>query len=206
MKYLTRIVFVLIGLTLLSFGVVLYLKAGLGVDAFTVFYGGIARTFHISIGRALQICLVILVTVVAFLDRTRLGIGTVMHALLVGVFIDLLLKLNFIPSPSSLALSAITLLAGIFCVGSGLAMYIKAGLGVGAIDALMLILYERTKRDIKWVRIGIDCTLATTGFLLGGPLGIGTVAGVLLTGPVTGTMMKFYSSLISKFASERRPS
>ncbi len=182
-SFLAKALIVTFGLMVASMGVVFYLKAGLGVDAFTVFYGGVSRTFHLSIGAALQICLFFLIVVIFFVDRTQLGAGTLMHAFLMGFFIDGILGSNFIPGATSTSGAVIFLIAAIALVGVGLGIYIKGGLGVGAIDATMLILHGRIRKDIKWIRIGIDFLLASFGFLLGGTLGVGTIAGILLTGP-----------------------
>lgn len=116
-----------------------------------------------------------------------------MHALLVGFFIDLLLRLN-IPSPQNIIISFIVLLMGILCVGSGLAIYIRAGMGAGAVDAIMMIVYKKLNINLKWAKLGIDSVLAGTGFLMGGSLGIGTVLGVLLTGTIVETILKLLNS------------
>jgi uncharacterized membrane protein YczE len=48
----------------------------------------------------------------------------------------------------------------------------------------MLILHARLRREIRWIKISMDVILASTGFLLGGSLGIATFASVIFTGPV----------------------
>ncbi|GIP61082.1 YitT family protein [Paenibacillus sp. FSL W8-0186] len=192
-KVLSKMVSITFGLMILAMGVVMYLKSGLGVDSFTVFCEGLSKTLGVSIGSALQIFLMLLVLVVFFIDRSRLGIGTIMHALLVGFFIDLLLRLN-IPSPQNIIISFIVLLMGILCVGSGLAIYIRAGMGAGAVDAIMMIVYKKLNINLKWAKLGIDSVLAGTGFLMGGSLGIGTVLGVLLTGTIVETILKLLNS------------
>jgi Predicted membrane protein len=172
------------GLALISLGVVLCLRSGLGVDSFTVFYSGVAKTVGISIGRALQVCMFALLIVVALVDRRQLGLGTVLHAILIGTFTDFLLGKNIVPAMRPLALAIPANIAGIALFGFGSAVYIKAGMGVGAIDAAMLILHAKTGKDIKRVRIGINFLLAAFGYVLGGDLGIGTVLSVFATGPM----------------------
>lgn len=195
-----RMLVVVLGLMILAVGVVLYLKAGLGTDSFTVFYTGVSKTFRISIGTAMQASLVALIVIVAFIDTRKLGIGTLMHGILVGFFIDLILKYFAIPPVSGTAASAAVLAGGIFSVGVGLGVYIKAGLGVGALDAAMLILHQKAQKDIKWVRIGIDFFLAASGFALGGTLGIGTVFGILFTGPVIELTLRVLDTIFPRSA------
>lgn len=175
---------VIVGLSLISLGVVLTLASGLGVDSFTVFYSGISKTFHISIGTALQICMAALLLVIAAIDRHKLGFGTVLHAILIGTFTDLLLRWHVIPAISSLPIAMLANIAGLVLFGFGSAVYIKGGMGAGAIDAAMLILNERTGRGLKLVRIGINLAFAAAGFALGGDLGAGTAISVIATGPI----------------------
>ncbi len=199
-SFALRVPVVVLGLMIVSTGVVLYLKAGLGVDAFTVFYTGVARTLRISIGTALQASLGTLVLVIAFIDRRTLGVGTLMHAVLVGFFIDLILKWNVLPEASGTAGAVMALAGAVVLVGVGLGVYIKGGLGVGAIDAAMLIMHGRIRKDITWVRVGIDFVLAACGFALGGALGIGTAAGILFTGPVIELTLRALDAIFPKSA------
>ena len=193
-RILMKLLEVLIGLAVLAFGIVLYIRSGLGSDAFTVFYAGLAKAARISTGTSMQLCLVSLLALVFFLDRKLLGIGTVLHAVLVGFFIDRIL-LWPIAEPSHPFAAALMLFLAIFSVGSGLALYIHAGLGAGAIDALMLIIRYRTNWKIKSAKIALDAVLAILGFFMGGKLGIGTIGGMLLTGPVIQLMLRFYDSI-----------
>ena len=198
MNLFGKIVIVAAGLFLVALGVIFFLKAGLGVDSFTIFYEGVALTLSISTGRALQLSLIVLVIIIFFIDRSRLGIGTLMHAFLTGIYIDLLLSVN-VPGPSGLLGSSLLLVLAVITVGSGLALYIFGGLGVGAVDALMLILHKKTGKDIKWVRIGLDSSLVLLGYLLGGPFGIGTFIAMLLTGPVIEAVLKLLNICFKRF-------
>jgi len=179
-----KILIVAFGLFIASTGVVLYMKSGLGVDAFSVFCSGVAKVLHISFGLALQISLLAIVAFIAFIDRTMLGIGTIMHATLMGLFIDLISSSRLIPVSIAPLRSCIYVASGVVLVGTGLAIYIKASLGYGAIDALMLILHKRLHKEIGSIKILMDISLASIGFLIGGSLGITTLASVIFTGPV----------------------
>lgn len=193
-----RILVVVFGLATASAGIALYMKSGLGMDAFSVFCGGLAKVLHLSFGRSLQICLLMLIAVIAAVDRRLLGIGTLMHAFLMGIFIDTYNKLRLIPAPST-QLGALSYVAiGVVLVGAGLAIYIKAGLGSGAYDALMLLIHTRLHGEIRWIKTGLDFVLAVAGFALGGPLGIATLASILFTGPVIQLSMKAIDSISPK--------
>jgi uncharacterized membrane protein YczE len=75
------------------------------------------------------------------------------------------------------------MLAGLLIVGAGSAIYIGSGLGAGPRDGLMLGLSERGI-SIRLARTVIELTVLVTGIVLGGPIGLGTVAFALGIGPI----------------------
>jgi uncharacterized membrane protein YczE len=192
---LFRTPIVVLGLLIASTGVSFYLKSGLGVDAFSVFCGGLAKLLHISFGLALQISSFFLIAIIAVIDRSLLGIGTVMHALLMGVFIDVITRLGLIQSSGAPLQSIFYVGIGVLLVGFGLAIYIKAGIGSGALDATMFLLHKKSRIELRWIKIGLDFFLACFGYLLGGALGITTLVTVLLTGPIIQRSMWMIESI-----------
>ena len=196
LNILKKMLLILIGLIIVALGVRMYLRSGLGLDAFSVFYQGVSKVIHVTLGRALQICLLVLILAAFIIDRKVLGIGTIMHALLLGVFVDLLSIP--LPSPHNVFAASGYLAVGVLLEGIGMGIYISAGLGVGAVDAFMLILYKRIKKNLKWARICVDCILAVIGFFLGGSLGVGTVAGVICTGPIIEFTLRLCKSSVIK--------
>ncbi|HYE82139.1 MAG TPA: hypothetical protein VEG39_08225 [Clostridia bacterium] len=186
---LKKIPLVIVGLVIMSLGIVLYLKSGLGANPLTVFTEGTSKVLGISVGRASQFIMFSLIIIVFFVDRKRLGLGTIIHAILVGFLMDVFMEWNWL-NPESMISAYIILGLGVFLFGVGLALYVCAGLGEGPIDALMIILHLRLKKDIKWVRIVMDLCLIIIGFLLGGHVGIGTIIGVVFTGPIIENTLK----------------
>ena len=191
---LLRVIIIALGLMIASTGVSFYMKSGLGVDAFSVFCGGLSRLLHVTFGLSLQISSFFLIAIIAIIDRSLLGIGTVMHALLMGVFIDAIARFGWIQVSTDPLRSILYVGVGVLLVGFGLAVYIKAGLGSGALDATMFLLHKKLRIHLKWVKIGMDFTLALVGFLLGGALGVTTVVTVLLTGPIIQRSMRLIDS------------
>lgn len=192
-----KIITIALGLLIASAGVSFYMKSGLGVDAFSVFCGGLSLLLHISFGLSLQISSFFLIALIAIIDRSLLGIGTVMHALLMGVFIDAIARFEWIQASTNLPRSISYVGIGVLLVGFGLAVYIKVGLGSGALDATMFLLHKKLRIPLKWVKIGMDFTLALVGFLLGGALGVTTVVTVLLTGPIIQRSMGMIDSALN---------
>ena len=125
--------------------------------------------------------MLVLAVLIFFLDKRRLGIGTIMNALLVGIFVDVFMLLDpYALLPLSFA--PVVLLAGILVTGIGLGVYISAGLGEGASDAMMVYIHKKFNFRVSRVRMAMDFVYLILGGLLGGKLGIGTVLSMLFTG------------------------
>jgi len=73
--------------------------------------------------------------------------------------------------------------AGVLLVGLGSGLYIRAKLGAGPRDVLMLGLHRITGVRVAVTRATLEITVAIAGFLLGGTVGIGTLVFALGVGP-----------------------
>ena len=67
-------------------------------------------------------------------------------------------------------------------VGAGSAFYITCGLGPGPRDGWMTALHKRTGVRVGRVRLGIELSVLTLGWFLGGTVGLGTALFALLIG------------------------
>jgi len=180
-KMIRRIFIVILGSLIMSAGISFYLKAGYGADPLSVFISGLAGKTGISYGQTSASFMLVLAVLIFFLDKRRLGIGTIMNALLVGIFVDVFMLLDpYALLPLSFA--PVVLLAGILVTGIGLGVYISAGLGEGASDAMMVYIHKKFNFRVSRVRMAMDFVYLILGGLLGGKLGIGTVLSMLFTG------------------------
>lgn len=169
-------------------GVVLYgvtagmlVLAGLGLDPWDVLHQGLSRTFGLGIGTwAIIVSFIVLLGWVVL--RQRLGVGTLVNAVIVGLVIDLTLAIFH---PPHQLWARIALLVGAV-IGNGIAtgLYIGAGLGPGARDGLTTGIAARG-HSIRVVRTTIEGSVLITGFLLGGTVGVGTLLYALAIGPIT---------------------
>ncbi len=155
--------------------------AGLGLDPWDVLHQGLSRTFGLGIGTW-----AIIVSFVVFLGwvvlRQRLGIGTLVNAVGVGVVIDLTVVIFH--APHELWARVALLIGAVLGNGFATGLYIGAGLGPGARDGLTTGIAGRG-HSIRVVRTTIEATVLITGFLLGGTVGIGTFVYALAIGPIT---------------------
>jgi uncharacterized membrane protein YczE len=110
------------------------------------------------------------------------GPGTVANALVVGLVADA--ALTVLPRPEPLPWQLLMLVSGIVTNGVATGLYIGAGLGPGPRDGLMTGLAARTGRSIRLIRTLIELSVLAAGWLLGGPVGLGTLLYAVSIGPI----------------------
>ena len=186
-----RVVLLLAGLCVAHLGVTLFLQSDLGSDPFNVFVQGLFRGIPwpafaaMTHGRThLLVSLVILLVLLA-VDRSYVGIGTVLCMALGGLIIDVYtLWLSPVihgglPLPLRLAL----LVAGCVILAFGMTIVIRSRAGTGPNDLVAVVLSDKLRKPFGPVRIGVDLTFALVGLALGGVVGLGTVICAFLVGP-----------------------
>ena len=173
-----------VGLFLFSFGIVLQLQSELGLSPWDVLNQGISDNTSLSFGTA-NIVVALVVLAVAWALGARIGIGTVANAILIGLFVDGLLRLDAIDflAGHGLGVRIALLVAGIAIIALGSGFYLGAALGAGPRDSLMIVASRRSRIRIGITRAALEIGAATIGFALGGTLGIGTVAFAFGIGP-----------------------
>ncbi len=185
-----RLVQLFVGLYLYGLGIALIVRGELGVAPWDVLTQGIAKQTGLGFGLITVITsgIVLLLWIPI---RQRPGFGTLMNALLVGPFADL--SFWMIPTGLDLWLRIVMLFGGIVVLAAATGLYIGAHFGPGPRDGLMTGLHRRTGWRIWIVRTGIEVTVLVTGFLLGGNVGIGTLAFALLIGPLCGWTIPLFA-------------
>lgn len=173
-----------VGLFLFALGIVLLLESELGLSPWDVLNQGVAEMSPLSFGTA-NIAIALVVLVAAWALGARIGPGTVANAILIGLFVDGLLRLDAVAglSDQSLGVRVVLMVAGILVIGIGSGFYIGAGLGAGPRDSLMLVLARRTGIRIGVVRVALEVGVTVAGFALGGTVGVGTLAFAFGIGP-----------------------
>jgi uncharacterized membrane protein YczE len=160
-------------------GEALLVASELGNSPWTVLAEGVSKRTPLSIGAA-TLLISVLVLLCWIPLRERPGLGTVLNAIVIGVSIDVTLAL--LPHESALAVRWSSLLAGIALVGLGSGLYLTAALGPGPRDGLMTGLNARRGWPLAAVRTGIELTAVTSGYLLGGTVGLGSLLFAVLIG------------------------
>ena len=184
-----RLVQLLLGLILYGISDSLLVLGRLGLDPWDVFHQGLAKHSAIPIGT----WSVVVGVAVLFLWiplRQRPGIGTLLNAILIGAVMDVVLAL--VAPPDALWLRVLLMALGVGLNGIATGAYIGAGLGPGPRDGLMVGLAARGY-SLRLVRTLIELTVLVAGFLLGGDVGVGTLAYALLIGPLAHIFIPLFS-------------
>jgi len=87
-KMLVRIVLVILGSAVMGLSINLLVAAGFGLDPLSLFQAGLCNVFHISLGQASQLLMTGIIIILFFLDRKRIGIGSILNSILVGAFVN----------------------------------------------------------------------------------------------------------------------
>lgn len=177
----SRIVQLLVGLVLYGAGCAIMVRAGIGLDPWTVFAQGLSRQTGVGIGWVTNIVgfLVLLLWIPL---RQRPGLGTVANILLVGTSMQATLAVS--PAVDGFALQLIVFVAGMVLVAVASGLYIGADFGPGPRDGLMTGLHARFGWPIWAARLGVEASVLLAGWILGGTVGIGTIIFALGIGPL----------------------
>jgi uncharacterized membrane protein YczE len=92
--------------------------------------------------------------------------------------------LAILPQVQSIAVRIVFLSLGILLNAVATGLYIGAGFGAGPRDGMALGVARVSGRSIRLVRTIIEVTVLSVGWVLGGTVGIGTLAYALLIGPL----------------------
>lgn len=186
-----RVVLLLIGLWIAHLGVTLFLQTNLGSDPFNVFVQGLFRAIPwpewagMTHGRVHLLVSLLIMVVLLVVDRSYVGIGTVLCMALGGPIIDVytLWLAPFLNETLPLAVRVPMLAVGCIILAFGMTIVIRSQAGTGPNDLVAVVLSDKSGKPFGPVRIGVDLTFALVGFALGGVVGIGTIICAFLVGP-----------------------
>lgn len=174
------------GLVLYGISMALMVHGALGLQPWDVLHYGVANWVPLSFG-AVVIATGVVVLLLWIPLRQTPGVGTVANALVIGVVADTALTLLVAPTGMAGRLTFLT--GGIVLNALATALYIGAQLGPGPRDGLMTGLVRRTGWSVRVVRTSIELTVVASGWVLGGVVGIGTLAYALAIGPLVQAML-----------------
>lgn len=181
---LINIVLAAFSLFINGFGVYLTIHANIGAAPWDVFNLGISKTFNILYGTS-SIIVSLTILTIDILLREPIGIAMFIDAVVVGKSVDLFNYLNFIPVPETMIGGIFMTLVGLLIIGYTQGTYMMASLGCGPRDTLLVGLNRRIgKLPIGIISIVLLSFVTLIGYLLGGPIGLGTILCAFAQGPI----------------------
>lgn len=146
--------------------------AKIGIAPWDVLAQGLGVKLGITFGQA-TVVVSLLVMLMWIPLRVKVGIGSVMNAVLIGVFADLTMPL--LPELTNYFAQIGSFLLGLVIVSFATGLYISTGMGKGPRDGFMVGLATRLNRPFWLVRTAVEVAVVSVGFLLGGQVREGTL-------------------------------
>lgn len=188
-RFAYRITQLLIGLLIFGMGVAFLIRTDLGASSWDVLTQGISYHVPLSFG-TITVIMSGIVLLLWIPLRQKPGLGTISNALIVGPAVDA--GLYLIPVVETLWIRVIFIAIGILLMGFGTGLYIGSRFGPGPRDGLMTGLNRLTGRPIWQVRVALELSVVALGWMLGGIVGVGTVAAAILIGPACQYFMRIF--------------
>ena len=169
------------GFAIFGLSIALMIRSNIGTTPWAVLEVALSHLTNIRPGR-MSIIVGMVVLLGSLILREKIGWGTLTNIMFIGLWEDMFL--SYIPSvEDKLILQGAMLFAAILMMGFASAIYIGVDAGAGPRDSLMLAFHRTTGLSLRLGRAIIEIIVVTVGWLLGGPLGFGTVIFALLIGP-----------------------
>ena len=172
--------FLCLGLVLFGLGEGLLIVSAAGASPWSVLAQGVYLNVGLSIG-IITILISVAVLILWIPLNQKLGIGTILNAIIIGLMIDVCIR--FIPAPEDYFSQLFLAFIAVLTVGLGGGIYLVANLGPGPRDGLMIGLQKKTNLPIATVRAFLEITVMSIGWYLGGTVGVGTLLFAFGIGP-----------------------
>jgi len=176
----TTLFFCCFGLMLFGLGEGLLIVSFTGASPWSVLAQGLSLNVNLSIGM-LTFLISVTVLILWIPLGQKLGMATILNALIIALMIDFCIK--YVPTPSNYFNQLILAVISVITVGIGGGIYLVANLGAGPRDGLMVGLQKLTNFPIAAVRATLEISVVSVGWYLGGTVGIGTILFAFGIGP-----------------------
>ena len=194
---LVRWLFFFTGIMLIGLGIAFTIRGQrYGIGSWDVLHMGMTIHFGLSVGSWSIIVGLAIVLFTAVVLKQLPRLGTFMNMIFCGMFLDMFNAL--LPEVHSTVLEFICFLIGILLIGVGCAIYISSNLGAGPRDSLMLLFVEKLRWSITVARTAMEVFAAAAGYLMGGPVGIGTIVMVFALGPIIQAVLPVSKKVLAK--------
>lgn len=189
-----------IGLIVMSLGITMTIKGNVvGTSPWDVFHIGLFKQLGLTIGSWSILTGLLIICVTSIYLKSIPKLATLLNMLLIGTFIDIF---NWLLPNADVLLGQVSyFLAGFVVMSMGCGLYIAASLGAGPRDTVMMIIASKGY-SVKTGRMVMEVFAAFAGWLLGGPVGIGTVILALGTGYIIQPSLFYFKKKLEHIIGE----
>ena len=167
------------GLFVFSFGEYLTIMGNIGLTPWDSLSMGISYYVPFTFGQV-HVASAIVIIFIDLAMKEKIGIGTVLDALLVGTFVDMWTSVIPFKGTTAVIPGIALVIAGLFIMAIGQVFYMSGGLSCGPRDTLLVAVGKRlSKLPIGLVDILMKIALVLISFVIGGPIGFGTLLAML---------------------------
>lgn len=176
------------GIIILTFGARILLLSGLGVGGLDAVAIRFAELYGISIGTMIFILGMILVITGDLINKKGV-IHPLITSIMIGYAYDLWGKILFdkLVPPQTEGWIGFVYLVGLLLAPIGAALYMFSHISMGPVDYLMVAIKEHTRLSIGTSRTLLETLFVITGWLMRGPIGMGTIGIMLFWGVILQT-------------------
>lgn len=185
---------IMVAAPVMGFGLLMAIQTPWGVGPWDVLHIGLAQQLGTTVGRANQLVGALVILLILLLRGRTLTIVTVLNVISVGWWLDNFAAWGAAPYVDGWP-GLLYLAAGIVIMGFGVALYLHPDQGAGPRDGFMVTVHVRTGQPLYRIKIAMDLTALVGGWLLGGPVGIGTVMVAFGLGPVIDGFRRLFKRL-----------
>ncbi len=195
-SFIVRLISFILGLSLISFGVSLTIKAELGTGAWDALNVGLSKTIGLTVGSWVFIVGIVLIVLNAILMKSRPDFLAVITIFLAGLFIDgwLLVVLDTFQA-NGLWEQIVVFVVGVIVLSFGIAVYLQANFPLIPIDKLMLAIQERLGVSMGTAKTIGELSALVAAFIFSGPIGLGTLIVTFTIGP----LVQLFAPRVHKF-------
>ncbi|MGG5333214.1 YczE/YyaS/YitT family protein [Enterococcus sp. AZ163] len=189
------------GVMIISLGIAWMRFSSFGTDPFVTMNIGIAQFLALPFGTVQMVMNLLFLLFMLRFSKRSIHLGTALGIFLVGYLSDFVLSLLTL-LPLNIYIRVLAMCIGLLCCTLGVAIYMRADLGISPYDAAAKIIEEQSKTKLKYreIRVLTDLGCVCVGFLLGAPIGMGTVLTAFFTGP----LINFFGEKIEQITSAKK--
>lgn len=189
----SQLIMYFLGCILFSIGAKFFIDSHLGTDPLDVLVIGLNIHLHLGMGVCSSIVAIFFLSWWSIWNKQFPPIAPFITTALVGFLIDLWNFIQIELFTSKLFSQYPMLIAGLFICSYASSLIIMSGIGIRIMDLVALTMIKKWGWSFFRAKMILEIGLFSSGWILGGPIGITTVMFLFIVGPFIQPFMAFNS-------------